>query len=279
MDFLFSGFADEAGTTIEEQMDVLEKNGFKYIEMRGVDGKHILEWDDAALAVIKEKMDKRGFALSAVASPVGKSKITEPFEADLARFKRAVYCAKFFGCKHIRAFSFFTPEEGDREAYWGEAVRRVKEMVSLAEDNGVVFALENESGIFTDTLEPCVKIFEEIKSPALRLAFDPGNFVRNGVKPYPEAYNALKDKIDYFHVKDAAGDQFVPSGEGESNMVALLKAAYDSGFKSFLSIEPHLGYLNDLSKAQQFTTACNALKKTLNEGLGTNLALTDLNSV
>ena len=279
MDFLFSGFADEAGTTIEEQMDVLEKNGFKYIEMRGVDGKHVLEWDDKALAVIKEKMDKRGFALSAIGSPVGKYKITDPFDDDLARFKRAVHCAKFFGCKYIRAFSFFPPEDGSREDYWDETVRRVKEMVAIAEENGLVYALENESGIFTDTLEPCIKIFEEIDSPAFRLAFDPGNFVRNNVKPYPVAYEKLKDKIDYFHIKDAKGDLFVPSGEGESNMAALLKDAFDSGFNGFLSIEPHLGYLSDLSKAQQFTTACNALKKTLNQGLGTNLVLTDLNAV
>ena len=279
MEFLYSGFADEAGTTIEEQMDVLEKNGFKYIEMRGVDGKHVLQWDDAALAVIKEKMDKRDFALSAIGSPVGKSKIEDPFEEDLARFKRAVHCAKFFGCKYIRAFSFFPPEEGSREDYWDEAVRRVKEMVGIAEENGLVYALENESGIFTDTLEPCIKIFEEITSPALGLAFDPGNFIRNGVKAYPDAYKALRDKIAYFHIKDAAGDKFVPSGEGESDMAALLKDAFDSGFDGFLSIEPHLGYLSDLSKAQQFTTACNALKKTLNRGLGTNLALTDLNIV
>jgi len=278
MEFLFSGFADEAGTTIEEQMDVLEKNGIKYIEMRGVDGKHVLQWDDAALAVIKEKMDRRGFALSAIGSPVGKSKITDDFEEELNRFKRSVHCAKLFGCKYIRAFSFFVPEEGDRSD-WDEAVRRVKELAAVAEHNGLVYALENESGIFTDTLEPCLRIFDEITSPALRLAFDPGNFVRNGVKPYPEAYIALREKIAYFHIKDAKGEEFVPSGEGESDMTALLKDAYGRGFEGFLSIEPHLGYLKGLTKAQQFSTACNALKKCLNEGLSTELALLDLGTV
>ena len=279
MDFLFSGFADEAGETIEEQMDVLEKNGIKYIEMRGVDGKHVLQWDDEALQVIKEKMEKRGFALSAVGSPVGKSKILDPFDDDLARFKRAVHVAKFFGCKYIRCFSFYPPEGGNRAEHWPEALRRVKEMVKIAEDNGVVYALENESGIFTDTLEPCVKIFEEIDSPAFRLALDPGNFVHNNVKPYPDAYNALAGKIAYFHIKDAKGGKFVPAGEGDSNMALLLKSAYGGGFKGFLSLEPHLGYLANLTKAQQFTTACNALKKVLNEGLGANLSLTDLNKV
>ena len=278
MEFLFSGFADEAGTTIEEQMDVFEKNGFKYIEMRGVDGKHVLEWDETSLAAIKEKMDKRGFALSAIGSPVGKYKITEPFENDLKRFKQAVHCAKFFGCKYIRAFSFFPPEDGNRSGYWDEVIRRVKEMVSIAEENNLVYALENESGIFTDTLDYCVKIFDEITSPAFGLAFDPGNFVRNGVKPI-DAYKALKEKVVYFHIKDAAGDKFVPSGEGESKITELLKEAYDGGFNGFLSVEPHLGYLKDLTKAQQFTTACNSLKKSLNEGMKTNFPLIDLSTV
>ena len=279
MKFLLSGFADEAGVTIEEQMDALEKNSVKFIEMRAVNGKHVLQWDDAALTVIKCKMDKRGFALSAIGSPVGKSSITDPFDADLERFKRAVYCAKFFGCKYVRAFSFYPPKEGNREEYWGEAMRRVKEMVAIAEGNGVIFALENESGIFTDKLEPCIRFFEELKSPALCMALDPGNFVHNGVEPYPEAYNALKGYIGYFHIKDAIADKFVPSGEGDSNMAALLKAAYGGGFNGFLSVEPHLNYMADLTKAQQFTVACNALKKTLNNGLNANLELTDINSV
>ena len=275
MNFLFSGFADEAGVSIEEQMDVLEKNGFKYIEMRMVDGKHVLQWDDTALAVIKEKMDKRAFKLSAIGSPVGKYKITDPFEDDFVRFNRAVYCAKFFGCKYIRAFSFFLPEDGNRYDYWNEAVGRVSKMAEVAEENDLIYALENESGIFTDTLDYCQKIFDDISLPSLRLAFDPGNFIRNGVNPL-EAYKVLKDKIAYFHIKDAVGDKFVPSGEGESQMPELLKEAFKDGFNGFLSVEPHLGYLKDLTKPQQFTKACNALKKSLNEGLGTNLLLIDM---
>ena len=274
MKFLFSGFADEAGVTIEEQMDVLEKNSVSYIELRSVDGKHFLGWDDAALAAVKEKMDKRGFALSAIGSPVGKYKIEDPFEADLDRFKRAVWCAKFFGCKYIRAFSYFPPEQGSREEYWPEVLRRVKEMVTIAKDNGLVYALENESGVFADTLENTVRIFDEIDSDALGMAFDPGNFIMNGVNPL-EAYKALKDRLVYFHIKDAAGGKFVPAGAGDASMSLLLKQAYDDGFDGFLSLEPHLSYLES-SMVEQFTTACNALKKCLNEGLGVNLTESEL---
>ena len=279
MEFLFSGFADEAGNTIEEQMDVFDKNGFKYIEMRNVDGKHVLQWDDEALRVIKEKMDKRGFNLSAVGSPIGKSKIEEPFDDVLSSFKKAVHVAKFFGCKYIRAFSFFTPKDKPREDYFNEAVSRVKKLVAVAEENGVVYALENESGVFADTLVNCLKFFNEIDSPAIRLAFDPGNFVLNGVNPHPDVFKALGEKIGYFHIKDADGDKFVASGEGKSNMSNLLKEVYGSGFNGFLSVEPHLGYLKDLTKAQQFTTACNALKKCLNEGVGTSFEMVDLSTV
>ena len=53
-------------------------------------------------------------------------------------------------------------------------------------------------------------------------------------------------------------------------MAGLLQAAVQDGFNGFLSIEPHLGYLKELSKAQQFTKAANALKLTLNKALGTS---------
>jgi sugar phosphate isomerase/epimerase len=241
--------------------------------MRNVDGKHVLAHTDAEWAEIKKKMDDRGFALSAVGSPVGKSKIEDDFQPELDRYKRAVECAQFFGCEFIRAFSFFPPENGDREGYKAEAVERIRRMLEIAQKAGVIYALENESGIYTHTMEACVEFFSLIQSPALRLAFDPGNFIRNGTKPFPEAYEALKAHIGYFHAKDATGSQFVPCGEGEANMAGLLKAAYGAGFDSFLSIEPHLGYLKELTKAQQFTKAANALKTVLNGAVGTTFSM------
>jgi sugar phosphate isomerase/epimerase len=276
--FIFSGFADEAGVTVERQMDVLEKNGVKMIEMRGVDGGPVIQKSAGELLKLKEKLDIRGFAVSAIGSPVGKSPIEEDFSIAKATFNKAINAAKALDTKYIRAFSFYIPKGGDPMLYAGEAARRVGELIKIAEDNGIVYALENESDIFTDIPSRCAYLMDKINSPYFKMAFDPGNFIMNGAKPYPEAYKLLKNHIAYFHVKDASGAlrRFVPSGEGESEMGALLASAFADGFDGVLSVEPHLKYLEGINDAQRFTTAVNALKKTLNEFLGADLPLADL---
>ena len=281
MKFLFSGFADEAGKTVEQQMDVLEKNGINQIEMRGVDGGPVIEKSDEELTILKDKLDARGFSISAIGSPVGKSPIEEDFAAAQAAFMKAVNAAKRLGAGYIRAFSFFIPKEHNPMDYADEVVRRMKALVRIAEDNGLVYALENESGIFTDIPFRCAHVIGGIDSRHLKMAFDPGNFIMNEAEPYPDAYELLKDHIAYFHVKDATLDprRFVPAGEGLAAMGALLKAAYLGGFDGILSLEPHLKYLEGLNDAQRFTTAVNALKKTLNDSLGADLPLLDLQEV
>ena len=41
-EFIFSAFADEAGTTIEEQIQALSENGIRYIEPRQIIKKEFL---------------------------------------------------------------------------------------------------------------------------------------------------------------------------------------------------------------------------------------------
>jgi len=276
--YLFSGFADEAGVSVERQMDVLEKNGIFMIEMRGVDKGHVIDKSGDELKALKEKLDKKGFTVSAIGSPVGKSPIGEDFAVAKGTFMKAVNAAKALGVKYIRGFSFYTPEGEDPMAYADEAIRRLKELVKIAEGNGVIYALENESGIFTDLPSRCLYAVEALGSDSFKMAFDPGNFVMNNAKPYPDAYRLLKDHIAYFHVKDATLEprRFVPSGEGETEMGPLLAEAYKDGFRGVLSLEPHLKYLDQLNDAQRFTTAVNALKKTLNGHMQAGLPLLDL---
>jgi sugar phosphate isomerase/epimerase len=154
----------------------------------------------------------------------------------------------------------------------------MKELVQIAEDNGVIYALENESGIFTDIPARCRYVLDRIESSSLKMVFDPGNFIMNKAKPYPDAYDQLKTRIAYFHVKDATTvpRRFAPAGEGEAEMGKLLAAAYADGFDGVLSLEPHLKYLEGINDAQRFTAAVNALKKTLNLSLGANLQIMEL---
>ncbi|MCL2664796.1 MAG: sugar phosphate isomerase/epimerase [Defluviitaleaceae bacterium] len=278
--YTLTGFADEAGFTAEEQIEALASNEIFYMEARTIDGKNILDLSDDELAVIKKKLDTKNFRVSAIGSPIGKTLLADPFDNVLKKFDRAVCAAKILDAKFIRGFSFYIPKDAPHETFADEVVSRLLELSAVCKKNGLVYALENESGIFTDIPERCAYVLERVGSPSFGLAFDPANFINNNAEPFPEAFGLLKQYILYFHIKDGTVIDGVyhnrAAGEGSGQIAAMLKAAFDGGFKGFLSIEPHLaaGYRSidptifqkkAETSAELFTLAANALKKVLKD--------------
>ena len=116
-----SAFADEISQDPHEQLDVLSRHGIKFIEFRAILGTNVLDLSDAQHAEFRELLFSRGFGLSAIGSPIGKIRITEPFGEHLQRFERAMDLADFYQAPRIRVFSFYIPP-GDDPASHREAV-------------------------------------------------------------------------------------------------------------------------------------------------------------
>ena len=131
--FTLSAFADEVAKDLSEQMDVLEAEGVKFIEIRRVWGKGVLKLTDEEVARVKEEATARGFGFSAIGSPIGKIKIDGDFDAHIKDFKRAVWVAKELACPNIRLFSYFIPKEDDAAKYRDEVMRRMRAKVEIAE--------------------------------------------------------------------------------------------------------------------------------------------------
>ena len=66
----------------------------------------------------------RGFGLSALGSPIGKIRITEPFDNHLLRFGRALDLADFYQTPRIRVFSFYIPPGEDPADHRDEVMRQ-----------------------------------------------------------------------------------------------------------------------------------------------------------
>lgn len=261
-----TGFADEISADLEEQMDVLESEGIRHIEFRGVYGKNVLKLTDDELQKVKGLLDARGFHISSIGSPLGKFEIGDDFSIELRNAKRACEIANFLKAPYIRVFSYFVPEGEDAALYREEVVSRMKQLIGLAEHYQVTLLLENESRVYGDTDDRCLDLLSSCNSPRLRLAFDPGNFVMNGVKPVSEALPKLQPFLEYVHVKDASLERriFVPAGEGDAEFGPFIAALKERQFTGFMSIEPHLQkYSPEAGGPGQFVHAVKALKKLL----------------
>lgn len=282
--FILSGFGDEIASDLTTQMDVMEKHEIKYIELRKVNGKGVEKHTLDELKAIKRELDVRGFKISAIGSPIGKIRITDEFQPHLDLFKHVLEAARILEAKYIRMFSFYIPEGELPGFYRDEVIRRWRLFIETAAGSGLVLLHENEKNIYGDTPERCLDLLRTINSDMLKAVFDPANFIQCDVKTYPEAFQMLREYIVYMHIKDALyrNHQVVPAGQGNGRIKEILTALHQSGYRGFLSLEPHLASFegfdglevhsrNSLPKGdnpEKFGIAAMALKKLLTEITG-----------
>ena len=110
---------------------------------------------------------------------------------------------------------------------------------------------ENEKDIYGDVPECVLDIVESVGSQALRLAWDPANYVQVGVTPFSQGYTALRPYMDYVQIKDAvlATGDVVPAGEGDGQVRETVRALARRRLRRLCSMEPHLGTLQRVRRA------------------------------
>jgi sugar phosphate isomerase/epimerase len=261
-----SGFADEIGPDLELQIETLASEGLKFLELRGVWGKNVLDLGADERKRLKERLREAGIGVSSIGSPIGKVRIDEPWADHVARFEIAMDAAEFFEAPFIRIFSYYPPDGGRIADHRNEVIRRLNEQMRMAAGGRAQLLHENEAAIYGEKTEGCLDIARSV--PGIQLIFDPANFVCAGVRPR-EAWSVLKDKVVYFHIKDAilGSGHIVPSGEGDGDIPEILRdAIVNRGFDGFLSLEPHLaaaGQFSGFSGPDLFKKAVQALKRVL----------------
>jgi 3-dehydroshikimate dehydratase len=265
-----SAFADEISPDLDEQIRVCKENAVTHFELRSVNKVNVLDFDTSLRNAIKSKLAKAGIGVICIGSPIGKVKIDEPWPEQLARFKTAVELAEFFAAPLIRVFSYYAPEkDGDMRPHRDEVIRRFRAKVDYIANKNVTLVHENEHAIYGEKGRECLDLMQTINSPKLRSAFDFANFIMDGEDPMKN-WPALKPYSTHIHIKDALMKQrkIVPAGEGDGQIGRILADAYASGYRGFVSLEPHLaiaGQMGGFSGADLFKRAADALKKVCRE--------------
>ncbi len=276
---VLTGFADEIDSSLDTQMQVLDKLHMNHIEMRGVDGKNLVDYSKDEAKEIKRRLDERGFLLSAVGSPLGKIGILDDFAPHMELFKHTVELAHIMDTPNIRMFSFYMPQGWDIAEYRGKVMEQLGSFADYAETNDVVLLHENEKGIYGEMADDCAEIMKHFYGEHFKAVFDFANFVQAGQNTM-EAYELLKPYIAYIHVKDAlyADGSVVPAGYGDGQVKEILTRLREDNYTGYLSLEPHLsdftGFANlekdgrierKLSGEEAFTLAHASLVKLLEE--------------
>ncbi len=251
-----TGFADEAGKSIDVQIKATQELGWENIESRVVNEANIHDIPDSEFDEACEKLEAAGVKINCFGSAVANwaKQITEPFDSSLEETRRAIPRMQRLGTKLIRVMSFAVLKDRELDDQMSaERFARMRELQKMYADAGIQCVHENcmnYGGMgWTYTLE----IIENV--PGMKLVFDTGNPVftddRTKAKPYPkqsawEFYDHVKEHIAYVHIKDGYWDKdeekavFTHAEEGEGDVRRIVKDLLDNGYDGGISIEPHL---------------------------------------
>lgn len=275
--FTLSAFADEIDPDPLKQIDILKQCGVRHIEFRSILGTNVLALTDAQIADFKTLLDKNGFKLSAIGSPIGKIKIDDPFAPHLERFQRAIHLCGVFGTPNIRIFSYYPPDnfDGDWSKWRGEVLARMTRKCELAKQAGVRLIHENEHRIYGDSPERVTDLLGTLRksfdASVIGAAHDPANFVFCGYDPW-QGWLASKPWTVHFHIKDwKTGEPHGSlAGEGQGRIPEVIADAVKMGYSGFATMEPHLlggGPTGGVTGPDLFPKAVAAFKKIL-DGAG-----------
>lgn len=192
---------------------------------------YFAETSDAYLDKLKAHAAKRKLAISGV--PVGNSftsKDDDKRKAEIEKTKQWIGRAARLGAKTVRIFAG-TLEKGETlEAAQGRVVSAIEECCAVAEKAGVLLAMENHGGI-TATPEQLLALVKPVKSPALGVNIDTGNF--HTADPYAD----IAKIAPYGVVAQIKTEVFPGNKREEADLGRVVKILKDANFHGYAALE------------------------------------------
>ncbi|MCB1088759.1 MAG: sugar phosphate isomerase/epimerase [Verrucomicrobiae bacterium] len=250
MPFKFTGFADEAEKTLDAQISTLKECGWSAIELRLLGGKNVCDLTDDEWATARDRLGEEGIEIVGFGGQIANwaRPVTSDFQKDLDELRRVAPRMREAGTRFLRIMSY--PNDKDaplsKEAWKAEAVRRIRELATIADGEGIILGHENCNG-YGATPDGFLELVESVNSPAFKLIFDTGNnsLHDNTCDSTWDYYKKCRDHIAHVHVKCAKpgpdGTTYVTCHVDEDpTQRRIFEDLEKTGYDGWLSIEPHI---------------------------------------
>jgi sugar phosphate isomerase/epimerase len=288
---ILTGIGDEAGNTIDAQIQAARELGWKHLEMRGVEvpgfpKANFHEIPDKAFDICVAALKEAGIHVHCFGSTImnwAKS-VETPWEVTLAEVKRCIPRMKRLGTKYVRIMSFKPKDDEDQTPT--VVFDRVREVTRMFLDAGLTPVHENCMNYGGMSWRHALELLDKV--PGLKWVFDTANPVfnpdRSKPKPWPqqdpwEFWTHVRDHVVHIHVKDATWNpskkdaDYNWPGEGQGRVQDILSDALARGYDGAISIEPHMVVVfhdagskaNDSMMLRNFVDYVRRLEKILSD--------------
>lgn len=237
--FLLSIISDEISQDPAVTISLAKEFGFDGLELRSVWDVPVELLPAEKAQQLKDMLDAAGLKVSGIAS----SFLKEDWGVDdRAKFDRLVKACHFFGCDHVRGFSFWKSEDYTDEKF----AAYLQPYNALLAAEGLTLMIENDPSVNLSTGKELARFFGEYDFSNIGILWDPGNDIYtcgDGCTPYPDEYNALRGAVRHVHIKDGIHNGKegigVAPGDGWLDIPGQLQALADDGYTGWIALEPH----------------------------------------
>jgi L-ribulose-5-phosphate 3-epimerase len=253
---------DEISDDLERSLALFNEWGAQDVEIHTLWGSSIERLDADEVERLRRLLDDRGLRAWMLSSTVflrcrilGGSppeawdrrfdSIPGTYAEHVAALHRCLETATALGAPLIRVFGFW-PEAGNPDAVTEEIVTRLREAADLAARYGIALAVENCPHSQLDQTHKVLEVLEAVRSPWLRLLWDPSNAWRCGEADPVGIIDRAMPHLAHMHLKGirlggglSAGRAYVPLDEGDVDYRQLLAGVLAAGYTGVFSLEPH----------------------------------------
>ena len=276
---------DEIGDDLNETIEFLKAHGIKYVELRTIQKKNLIDYSLEELRNIRENLSKNGISVSAFASPLFKwypDNDKEKLQRNVDTFgfnphlsltakrdyiTKAIAVAKTLGTRRIRIFSSLKTSSA-RYSFVSDPLFKIA--LNEAKKEGVTLLLENEPSCYIYKMKNIKSLARKFADKNFGIWFDIANFYKIKEQVFKKDLEELKDVIGYFHLKDFNEiGNYVALGEGVINykrIISDIRKIFENK-DIFLSIETHV-HSNPKRATQQSLQTLNKLLSEKRIGYG-----------
>ena len=271
-----TGFADEAADSLALQIKATKELNWHFIETRFINGKNLGNMSDAEFDDVCSQLESSGVAFNCYGSGIANwqrhPRKEEDFELSMQELKTAIPRMKKLNIPMLRGMSFLVPNDEEPDSPELEKIifDKVRKLVEVCADNGIIYAHENCMNYGGLSHLHTLKMLDAVKMDNFKLIFDTGNPTFNyrhiGNKPYPlqsawEFYKNVREFIAYVHIKDGLAlpsddgvrpeCTFTYAGDGMGDVRAIVRDLCSSGYDGGFSMEPHIASVfHELDKSK-----------------------------
>lgn len=276
-----SAFPDEAGASLDAQIEAARRADLQFVDLRSLDGCNIAVFPLAGAREAKRKLDDAGLAVGMFGSPIGKIDINADFDSDLQKLRHLAELAPLFGCRAVRIFSYYNAQGTPKNDWQSAALDRLGRLRDEATSLDLKLYHENERHIFGDLGDDVLTLAQSLRDGGTFCTiFDFDNFNQSGENVW-DTWLKLRDVTDAIHLKDSHEKQHTPVGMGSGQVREILQDAQSRGWNGPLAIEPHLSHsgavaltgpsgvanqeFGKMKSHESFAVACKAATELLQE--------------